>query len=230
MSTAKKSALYSALILSASSIGLQLLGFGYRIFISRVTGAEGMGVYQLVMPVYSILYSITLSGICTAVTSIASSQNALGDGAGMLKLVRQSLLLFVMLFGAVALPAALFSGWISERALGDAETRLALLIMLPCLFLTGFENIFKSWFYGVKNVKPPALSDQLEQIVRIAAVAALLLAFPPESPAMAAALIVAGATSIYPQHRKETRKKELSILPALRQPGTAALLVIIYST
>jgi stage V sporulation protein B len=194
LTVSKQSALKSALILSASSIGLQLLGFGYRIFISRVTGAEGMGVFQLVMPVYSVLYSITLSGLCTAVTNIASGQNALGDGTGMKRLVRTALTLFVVLFTVAALPAALFSGWISVKALGDAETRLALLIMLPCLFLTGFENIYKSWFYGVKNVKPPAISDQLEQIVRIAAVAALLLAFPPEDPAMAAAMIVAGMT------------------------------------
>lgn len=182
------------MILSVSSIGLQLLGFAYRIFISRITGPGGMGVYQLVMPVYFILMSITLSGLTTAVTNISSGQNALGDGAGMRRLVRMSLMLFVGLFAAAAVPAALFSGWISEHILGDGETQLALLIMLPCLFLTGFENIFKSWFYGIKNVKPPALSDQLEQIVRIAAVAALLLLFPPANPAMAAALIVAGMT------------------------------------
>lgn len=200
LSTGRKSALHSAIVLTASSIALQLLGFAYRIFISRVTGAEGMGVLQLVMPVYSVMLSITLFGLSTAITKISSGQNALGDGAGMRQLIRLSLNAFIVLFLVVSVPSVLFSGWISENVLGDRETQLALLIMLPCLLLTGIENIFKSWFYGVKNVNPPALSDQMEQVVRIAAVAALLLGFQPKTPAMAAALIVAGATSMYVQH------------------------------
>lgn len=200
MATGKKSALQSAMVLTASSIGLQLLGFAYRIFISRVTGAEGMGVFQLVMPVYAVMLSITLTGLSTAITKISSGQNALGDVAGMRELIRLSLKILFILFLVVTVPTVLFSGWISEKVLGDGETQLALLIMLPCLLLTGIENIFKSWFYGVKNVNPPALSDQLEQIVRIAAVMALLLWFMPKTPALAAALIVAGATSKYVQY------------------------------
>jgi stage V sporulation protein B len=182
------------MVLTASSIGLQILGFAYRIFISRATGAEGMGVFQLVMPVYAILISLTFSGLTTAVTNIASGQNALGDAPGMHRLIRISLGLFFALFLITAAPSAFFSGWISLRVLGDAETRLSLLIMLPCLFLTGIENIFKSWFYGIKNVNLPAISDNIEQTVRIAAVVGLLLAFRPENPAMAAALIVLGMT------------------------------------
>jgi stage V sporulation protein B len=190
----RKSALWGAMVLSASSIGLQALGFAYRIFISRATGASGMGVFQLVMPVYAILISITFSGLTTAVTNISSEKNALGDAPGMRSLIRTSLAMFFALFLLSAAPAALFSGFISEHVLGDAETRLALLIMLPCLLLTGVENVFKSWFYGIKNVSLPAISDNLEQVVRIAAVVALLLGFRPQDPAMAAALIVAGMT------------------------------------
>jgi stage V sporulation protein B len=153
-----------------------------------------MGVFQLVMPVYGILISVTFGGLGTAVTNVSSSQNALGNSSGMRRLIRISLLLFFVLYVVSAIPTAMFSGWVSEHALGDSETQLALLIMLPCLFLTGIENIFKSWFYGIKNLSLPAISDNLEQIVRIAAVVTLLLLFSPKEPAMAAALIVAGDT------------------------------------
>ena len=191
---AKKSALQSALMLTASSIGLQLLGFAYRVFISRVTGPEGIGVLQLVMPVYGILISLTYGGFTTAITQLASEHGALGDKGAMRLIVKLSLIGFVLLFVAVSIPMVLYSDWISETVLGDGETRLALLFLLPCLLLTGLENIFKSWFYGVKEVKAPAISDQMEQIVRIAAVVGLLLWLRPKDPAMAAAVIVAGMT------------------------------------
>ena len=47
MNIRKTSVFYHVFTLTLSNIGLNLLGFLYRIFLSRMTGAEGMGVYQL---------------------------------------------------------------------------------------------------------------------------------------------------------------------------------------
>ncbi len=192
MKIQRKSLFYNALILTASGIGLQLLGFGYRVFLSWRIGADGMGVFALVMPAYSVMLAITLSGVGTAVTAVASERNALKDHAGTGAVVGAAAALFFGLFAVAAALVLGFSGWISETLLGDAETQTALLLLLPCLALTGMENIVKSFFYGVQNVRSPALSDQLEQIVRIVAVAALLLLLPAKSSAEAAALIVGG--------------------------------------
>ena len=48
-----------ALFLTALSCVSQLLGFCYRVALSRLVGAEVMGLYQLLMPVYSVLLSLT---------------------------------------------------------------------------------------------------------------------------------------------------------------------------
>ena len=194
MAVRKRSFLYSALILTASGMALQLLGFAYKVFLGRVTGPEGMGVFTLVMPAYSVLMSFALSGLCTAVTALSSRQLALGQEEKNAQLVRMSLIIFFLLLAAVAVPSVLFSGWISEKILGNAQTQTALLLLIPCLALTGVENIVKSYFYGTDNVKLPAASDQMEQIVRIIAVVALMAGFRPKNPATCAALIVAGAT------------------------------------
>lgn len=44
-----------ALILTLANIITRILGFIYRIYMSNLIGAEGMGLYQLIMPVYIIL-------------------------------------------------------------------------------------------------------------------------------------------------------------------------------
>ena len=49
----KDSVFYNALVLSSSGVALQILGFVYRIYLSRLAGAEGLGVYRLVLPVFS---------------------------------------------------------------------------------------------------------------------------------------------------------------------------------
>ena len=49
MKLGKQSVFYNAFFLCLSSIGLQLIGFVYRIGLSRFGGAEVMGMYQAVL-------------------------------------------------------------------------------------------------------------------------------------------------------------------------------------
>ena len=51
----KKSFVTGAVILMAAGLTVRALGFVYRIFLSNTIGAEGMGIYQLVLPVYSLI-------------------------------------------------------------------------------------------------------------------------------------------------------------------------------
>lgn len=53
---------YHCLLLSTSSVVLQLLGFGYRILLGRLAGAQAIAVYNLVMSAYNVVLSCTLTG------------------------------------------------------------------------------------------------------------------------------------------------------------------------
>lgn len=188
----KESVFYSTLFLTLSSVALQLMGFVYRILMSRLAGAEGVGVYHLVMQAYSILMSFCVSGLTLAVSRISAERYALGDRAGVNKLVRTAICTFLVLFFLSSIPYIYFSEWIAGNILGDMRTLWGVLLLLPCIFFTGFENIFKNCFIGVKKVFPPIISELSEQIVRILAVVGLLLVVRTDKPAVSAALIVMG--------------------------------------
>ena len=51
----KSAARRSVVLLTVLGALSQLLGFGYRVALSRMVGAEVMGLYQLVMPAFSVL-------------------------------------------------------------------------------------------------------------------------------------------------------------------------------
>ena len=192
MKISKKALLYSAGILALSNMTLQLLGMAYRVLLSRLTGAEGMGVYQLVLSAYPVLMSITMTGLCLATSRIAAQRHALRDRAGLYRVMRLVLGLFLLFFTLAAGATVVFAGPIAEGILGDPRTKTALLLLLPCLFFTGIENIYKSYFFGTQKIRPPIVSEMTEQLVRLAAVAALLFYFAPKDPGKAAVLIVAG--------------------------------------
>lgn len=188
----RKSVFYNLFAIAVSNTVLQLMGFLYRIFLSRMTGAEGLGVYQLVMPFYSVVTSLTLTGLTVAVARISASKAGLGDYQGAVRTVTLSRGIFTVSVAFLCAVCLFGSRFIAGSILGDSRTVYALPFVFICLLLTGLENIFKNYFYGVNKVHPQIVSELSEQVVRALAVAALLFFFRPENPGIAAMLIFIG--------------------------------------
>ena len=181
-----------AMFLTALSAISQVLGFFYRVVLSRLVGAEVMGLYQLVMPVYSVLLSLTAVGVTSACSNLTSQHLALGNRRAADQTVSTCLKLFFLALLPVGTAVILGSDAISVYLLGDARTQLGLILLIPCLALTGVENLHKHFFYGSGLVRPPAIVELLEQFVRTFAVIALLLLFLPQYPERVVGLIVWG--------------------------------------
>ncbi len=188
----KRSVFFSAAMFALCSVSLQIMGFLYRIGLSRLIGAQGMGVYGLVMPVYSVLQSFALSGLVLGVTRRSARYEALGQQQCVRATLRYSLISYTFLFAVAATPVLLFNRDLSVQVLGDARTRTALLILLPYMLLTGIENLLKAHFQGVRYILPPIVSELSEQALRIAAVLTLLYLFRGANPGVSAALILIG--------------------------------------
>ena len=181
-----------AVFLTALSAISQVLGFFYRVVLSRLVGAEVMGLYQLVMPAYSVILSLTAVGVTSACSNLTSQHLALGSRRAADQTVSTSLRLFFLLLLPVGTAVILGSDAISVYLLGDARTQLGLILLVPCVALTGVENIHKHFFYGSGVVRPPAVVELLEQFVRTLAVIALLVLFLPQYPERVVGLIVGG--------------------------------------
>jgi len=188
----RSSTLYATVLLTVTGFVGQILGFFYRIALSRLIGAETMGLYQLIMPVYSVLLSIASIGLTTTVSNLTAEYHALHRPASIHRTLRRCLRVFSLIVLPLGLIVVLFSDPISVYLLGDARTRLGMVLLIPCLFLTGVENLHKHTFYGSGNVRPAALTELCEQIIRAAAVLGLLLIFLPQNPERTVGLIVTG--------------------------------------
>ncbi len=186
------SALRSTMLLTAVSLFSQGVGFIYRVCLSRMVGAEVMGLYQLVLPVSAVLMSLTAVGFTAACSNLSARYRATGDDKAARQTLRTCLWGFLTAFGVVALVTVPLSDAISVHLLGDARSRLGLLLLLPCVLLTGIENIHKHAFYGSGNVRPPAFTEICEQVIRAGAVLGLLWWLLPQSPERTVGVIVCG--------------------------------------
>ncbi|MEG1290757.1 MAG: oligosaccharide flippase family protein, partial [Lachnospiraceae bacterium] len=60
--------LTGTLLLTITGLLSRIIGFFYRIFLSHTIGAEGVGIYQLIFPIYALTFSFTVSGIQTSIS------------------------------------------------------------------------------------------------------------------------------------------------------------------
>ncbi|MBQ6846350.1 MAG: oligosaccharide flippase family protein [Oscillospiraceae bacterium] len=188
----KKSVFRSLAAIAVSNTLLQLMGFLYRIFLSRVAGAEGLGVYHLIMPLNSVLMSVTVTGLTVAVSRLSAARAGVGDFRGAKSVVSLSQKIFAATVIFLAVLFYINSDIVSVKILGDDRTAKSLPLLFVCLFLTGIENIYKNYFYGVNRVTPQITSELSEQVVRALSVAALLFYFGTADAGNSAALIVFG--------------------------------------
>lgn len=188
----RDSLVYGTVLLTFSGLFGQVLGFFYRIAVSRLIGSELMGLYQLIMPVYSVLMSVTAAGLTMAVSTLSARYAAQGDKGAVRQVRRACLGLFFLSLIPWGILTLALSDPISVYLLGDARTRLGLILLLPCILLTGIENLQKHSFFGLGLVKQPAFAEMAEQVVRAAAVLGLLVLFLPQSPERTVGLIVLG--------------------------------------
>ena len=184
--------LAGTLLLTATGLFSQVVGFVYRMLLSRLIGAETMGLYQLVMPVYSVLMSVTAVGLTVAVSTLSARYHALRDDGTVKNVLRRALSGFFLLAAPLGIAVAALSDPISVWLLGDARTRLGVVLLVPCVLLTGVENLHKHCFYGIGRVRPPAAVETAEQLIRAAAVLGLLAALLPRSAEETVGVIVLG--------------------------------------
>ena len=186
------SVLAGTVLLTAVGLFSQVVGFLYRVILSRLIGAETMGLYQLVMPVYSLLMSMTAVGLTVAVSTLSARYYALGDRGAVKDTLRRAVGCFLLIAIPLGLLVAVASDPISVWLIGDARTRLGIVLLVPCVLLTGVENLHKHCFYGIGRVKPPAATETLEQLIRSVAVILLLVLLRPRTGEGKVGVIVTG--------------------------------------
>lgn len=153
-------------ILTLAGITSRFLGFFYRVFLSRAIGAEGIGLYQLVFPVYMLACSITVSGISTSISRLVSARHAAGNTRG----AKSILLTGIILSTSISLPVTallfFFAAPISRWYLNQPSATILLRVMALAIPFGTFHACVDGYYLGMRNTKVPAIRQILEQMMR----------------------------------------------------------------
>lgn len=183
-----KSLFKTVFTITAFTIITRVLGFIFRIYLSRVLGTEELGIYQVSLSVFMVLLTIVASGLPLIISKLSAKYFAKKDGEKEGKLVSASLIIAaitsVILIVIVLVFKRLFSFLFT-----DERCYLILVAMLPAVLFSGIYNVFRGAMWGRSNYFCFCITELFEQIVRIT-ICVVLLSFGigSLSPSIGAAL------------------------------------------
>lgn len=166
----KQTIIRGTFILTATGFLCRFMGFFYRIFLSHTFGEEGVGLYQLIFPVYSLCFALTAAGLETAISRTVAQKVSLGKRKEAREILLLGLFFSFLLSCACALLLQGNAAYIAEKFLGDSRCEPLLIPLSYGLPFAAIHSCISGYCYGMKETKIPALSQLIEQVARILSV------------------------------------------------------------
>lgn len=160
-----------ALLLTSAAFISKFLGMIYIIPFNEIVGPEGIVLYSYAYVPYTILLSVSMIGIPAAVSKIVSRYNSLGFPDVGLRVFKVSLLsmlmtgiigFIILFFGAKEIAVHIDSPGHSLEDVAQVIKMVSFaLLIIPAM------SVFRGYFQGNQYMKPTAVSEVVEQVVRI---------------------------------------------------------------
>ncbi|MBR1396584.1 MAG: polysaccharide biosynthesis protein [Selenomonadaceae bacterium] len=187
-------------ILTIASFVVKVIGSLNWIFVSRILGGEGIGLYQMAFPIYFFAMTVSQAGVPVAISIITAERVALNDIYGAKRVFRISMMLMLItgiLFSTLTYFAA--SWLIDLQFIRDPRAYLSVVALAPTVFFVTFLSSSRGYLQGWQRMTPTAVSQIVEQIFRVITMillADLLLPWGLEYAAAGASLgALAGAVT-----------------------------------
>lgn len=167
MNENKNSFVKGAAVLSLGGLVAKIIGACYRIPLTNLLGSYGMGVYQLIFPLYALLLTISSAGIPVAISKLVSENIQLNKPDQAHKVFRTALL-FLTLLGLAGTALLYFSAPYVSALQGSADAAAAYRLISPSVLLVCIISAYRGYFQGNLNMVPTAISQVVEQTIKMA--------------------------------------------------------------
>ena len=151
-------------LLTGAGLFCRILGF-YRIYMSRTIGAEGLGLYNMIHPLFSIAFAVCAGSIQTALSQYIAASREKGPAVFKCGLFLSLSLSVIPLFAAVERKMFLAGNILSEPQAARYLPVLAVSVPFACL-----HACINGYYYGMNKAHIPSFSQIAEQVIRMGAV------------------------------------------------------------
>lgn len=163
----QRNILLGTIILTLAGFITRVIGFFYKIFLSKVMGSEWLGIYQLIFPVYGIAFTIYATGIQTSISRLVAAEMGKRNHKNVRKILRLGLLLSVTIAVILTLLLYKFSDIVAYRFLLEPRSASSLRILAVVFPFCAVTSSINGYYYGLKKAGVPASTQLVEQVIRV---------------------------------------------------------------
>lgn len=158
----KEKFIQSTIILLIGGLLTKLLGMIIKIVMSRMIGTEGLGLYMMVLPTFSLFIGISQFGLPVALSKLIA-EDTKNNKKLFFSIIPISFAINLILIFFILLVAP----FLSSSLLHNNDTYYALLAIAVVIPFTSISSICRSYFFGKQRMLPHVVSNVLEDIVRL---------------------------------------------------------------
>ena len=195
----KKSFFVNSFILICAGFLTRIIGFFYRIFLSHTIGAEGIGIFQLTLPIQTLIISITAGGMQTAISYTAASCSALKKSGKAKDYFLTGSALSVLFALVLSFFFYQNADFFAVEILKEARTLPLLQILAFSFPLNTLHLCINSYYFSQKNTIYPSIIQMLEQIARIISTYFLYLIYVQERRSITPFIAACGSFAFRPR-------------------------------
>ncbi|MCL1900848.1 MAG: oligosaccharide flippase family protein [Firmicutes bacterium] len=142
------------------------LGFAYRIYLSRAIDAEALGIYQIALSVFTVLVTITSSGVPVTVSRTSAKYRTLNDYKSANGTVMSAAASMFILACAVSIIILIFQNFFSH-VFTDPRCLPIFLSLIPAFIASSIYSAFRGGLWGQKAFVAYSLTELIEEIILI---------------------------------------------------------------
>ncbi len=157
----KSKFLTSTFILMLGAFITKILGMAIKIITTRYVGIDGISIYMLILPTFTLFVNIATLGFPIAISKLVAEEKN-NNKKIIMSIIPVSIILNIILMFIIILVAPLISNLLLDKR--TLYPLLAIGVILPFISLSG---IVRGYFFGKEKIIPHTISQISEQIVRL---------------------------------------------------------------
>ena len=155
-----------AVVIGAAGIMVKIIGVFFRIPLTNWIGELGMSYYQVAYTIYSALLIMATAGFPIALSRMISENVAMGRNRNAYRIFRVFLILMGVV-GTLLFLLCYFGADAISAFVGNPLAASAVKSIAPAILILSLLSAYRGYFQGRQNMNPTALTQILEQLIRV---------------------------------------------------------------
>lgn len=162
----KKNMFYGAVLLMVAGVIAKILGAIYRVPLISLIGTSGIGLFQLIFPIYALFLVVACNGVPLGLSKIISVEIGSFKYENAKKIFKDCLKFMFLVGFIIAVFLCLFSK-IFAMLQGCKDAYICYFSLAPAILLSCLISVFKGYFQGFQNMMPSAIYQVIEQFFKL---------------------------------------------------------------